>query len=83
MKKCQAGFNNMAMFTLRNPVVLRCVRRRGQVRDAMGGEELAYSDKLATIIRVECLDLCLKPVLHNRFEGDKGFVHLRFLLQRI
>lgn len=40
MKKCEPGFDNVSMFSFSNAIVLRSMRGRSEVIDAMGDEIL-------------------------------------------
>lgn len=79
VKKCQACLDNMAMLSFSNPIVFRCMRRRGKMGDAMGREKLTEGYELTTIIRIKVSDGKVKVFLNQRLEHDEGIADLGLL----
>lgn len=79
MKKCETRLNDMAMLSLSYPIVFGCMRWRSEVGDAVGGEKLAESNELTTIIGIEVADGKAKVFLNKRLELNKGIADLGLL----
>lgn len=77
MEQGKTRFYNMPVFAFSYTIVLRGVRWRGEMGDAMGRQELSHHNEFASIVRVEIPDRFCKVFLNYLFEKGKGFQHLR------
>jgi hypothetical protein len=82
-KKCEAGFNEMAMFTFRNTILLGRVRTRHTVRDTRVLKVPMELMVFTTPIGLNCLDFIIQKAFDMSLEVIEDLFNVRLMFDKI
>lgn len=82
-EECKACLNKMAVFTLRNPILLRCMRARNTMGNANTLEIFVETMIFPSPVRLNSPNFGVKETFNMILKSIKDGLNIRFVLQKI